>query len=293
MDTRQDRSHGWPAGHTPKPPHRAAAARIKILMELLTVEPMLLLFAVGFAAGLLDAIAGGGGLIALPALLSTGMSPVEALGTNKLQGSFGTTAAARHFFRHGHIDMDGAGLVTASTFVGALAGSLAVQYTEPGFLSALIPVLLVANALYFLFSPRVGDVERHRRLGLTGFAFLVGGGLGFYDGFFGPGTGSFFALAYVVMLGYSLTRATAHTKLLNMTSNLAALLLFALNGHVVWPIGLLMGVAQVLGATVGAHLVIRRGAVLVRPLIVIVCLVMTARLLATQPDHSLLQWLGL
>ena len=260
-------------------------------MEPVATEVLLLLIGVGFAAGLLDAIAGGGGLIALPALLATGMAPVDALGTNKLQGSFGTTAAAGHFFRHGHIDTGEVALAVVCTFVGAVLGAFAVQHTNPDFLALLIPLLLVANALYFLFSPRIGDVERHRRIGRGLFAVVVGGGLGFYDGYFGPGTGSFFALAYVVLLGFSLTRATAHTKVLNMTSNLAALLLFALAGHVVWLIGLWMGAAQVVGATVGAHLVIRRGAGLVRPLIVIVCLAISVRLL-TQPGHPFMAWVA-
>lgn len=262
-------------------------------MELVGPELLVWLFAIGFLAGLLDSIAGGGGLIALPALLGTGMSPVEALGTNKLQGSFGTTAAAAHFFRHGHIETSGAVLAVACTFIGAGLGSLAVQLADPAFLNTFIPVLLIASALYFLLSPRIGDIERRRRIGHGSFAFLAGGCIGFYDGYFGPGAGSFFALAYAALLGYSMTRATAHTKLLNMTSNLAALLLFAVNGYVVWQIGLLMGVAQMLGATTGAHLVIRRGAVLVKPLIVIVCLVMTARLLWSQPNHPVFQALGL
>ncbi len=260
-------------------------------MEAVTPEVLMLLVAVGFAAGLLDAIAGGGGLIALPALLATGMGPVDALGTNKLQGSFGTMAAAGHFFRHGHIDTNEAALAVICTFVGAVLGAIAVQHSNSDFLALLIPVLLIANALYFLFSPRIGDVEEHRRVSRGLFALLVGGGLGFYDGYFGPGTGSFFALAYVVLLGYSMTRATAYTKLLNMTSNLAALLLFAIGGHVVWMIGFWMGAAQVAGATVGAHLVIRRGAGLVKPLIVVVCLVMSIRLLM-QPGHPFMEWVA-
>lgn len=257
-------------------------------MEPLGADLLLLLFATGFFAGLLDSIAGGGGLIALPAILATGMSPVEALATNKLQGSFGTATAAWHFLRSGHIEREGIVAAVFCTFIGAALGTLAVQHVDTRLLATLIPLLLVANAVYFLFSPRVGDVDRHRRIGLRLFAVLIGGGIGFYDGFFGPGTGSFFALAYVTLLGYSLTRATAHTKLLNMTSNLAALLFFAAAGHVAWGVGLVMGLAQVLGATAGAHLVIRRGTALVRPLIVGVSLLITLRLLLVHPDSPLL-----
>lgn len=256
-------------------------------MESLSYELALLLLATGLLAGVLDSIAGGGGLIAFPVILSTGMSPLQALATNKLQGSFGTSAAAWHFLRHGHLDWRDMRLAVLCTFVGAVLGTLLVQRVSNQFLLVIIPLLLVANALYFLLSPRIGDIERHRRMGSTAFALLVGCGIGFYDGFFGPGTGTFFALAFVALLGYGMARATAHTKLLNMTSNLAALLFFALGGHVVWSVGLLMAVGQVAGASIGAHLVIRRGTALVRPLLVIVSLALTIRLVLQNADNPL------
>jgi uncharacterized membrane protein YfcA len=124
------------------------------------------------------------------------------------------------------------------------------------------------------------------------FSMIFGAGIGFYDGFFGPGTGAFFALAFVSMLGFSLKQATAHSKLLNMTSNLAALLFFMLGGHVVWSIGLVMASGQVIGASIGAHLVIRRGTALIRPLLVVVSIALTVKLVADDPANPIRQWLG-
>ena len=261
-------------------------------MEPLTIELLALLFMTGLLAGTLDSIAGGGGLIAFPILLGTGMSPLQALATNKLQGSFGTTTAALHFLRHGEIDHEGLIFAVFCTFIGAMLGTLAVSHIDSRILMTFIPVLLIANALYFLFSPRVGDVERHRRISMGAFSMIFGAGLGFYDGFFGPGTGAFFALAFVSMLGFSLKQATAHSKVLNMTSNLAALLFFILGGHVVWSIGLVMAAGQVIGATVGAHLVIRRGTALIRPLLVFVSIALTIKLVAADPINPIRQLLG-
>jgi uncharacterized membrane protein YfcA len=243
------------------------------------MELALTLFAVATLAGLVDAIAGGGGLIALPALLWSGLDPVSALATNKAQGVFGTASATLHFVRLGTIELRRAWPAVACTFVGAAAGSLTVQHLGGAILEQIVPVLLIAFALYFLVSPRVSDLDSHRRLGNLAFALLVGTLVGFYDGFFGPGTGTFFAMGYVALLGYNLRRATAHTKLLNFASNLAALLFFVGGGHVVWVLALPMAAGQFLGAWLGAHLVLRHGSVLIRPMLVIAALVVSVKLL--------------
>lgn len=251
-------------------------------MDPLSPELLGLLVLIAGVAGCIDAIAGGGGLLTLPALLWIGLPPVEALATNKLQGSFGTASATLRFLRHGAIDLRALGPAAVLTFAGAAFGSWLVGRIDPGSLARLLPALLVAFALYFLLSPRVGDLPSRRRLGLPAFGVLAGAGIGFYDGVFGPGTGSFFALAFVALLGHDLRQATAGSKLLNFASNLAALLVFALGGHVAWTIGLVMAVGQSLGAWLGAHLVIRQGARLVRPLLVTVSLLLSVRLLVQQ-----------
>ena len=169
----------------------------------------------GLAAGFIDAIAGGGGLLTVPALLATGMPPALVLGTNKLQSSFGSFSATWFYARKGLLEWAIIWPAVICTFIGAAIGTLAVQTIDAAILERLLPFLLVAFACYFYFSPRVSDAESQRRLTPMMFALLVGGGVGFYDGFFGPGTGSFFAIGFVALAGFGMARATAHTKLLN------------------------------------------------------------------------------
>jgi uncharacterized membrane protein YfcA len=246
-------------------------------MELIELAP--LLFGLALMAGLIDAIAGGGGLITVPLLLWVGLSPVEALATNKAQAVWGSFASTANFARQGAIDLRTATWTVVCTFVGAASGALLVQHLASDLLARLVPLLLIGFALYFLFSPRVSDIDSHHRIGTTAFALLVGTTVGFYDGFFGPGTGTFFAMGYVALLGYGLRRATAHAKLLNFTSNLAALLFFLLGGHVIWTLALIMAAGQLVGGWLGAHLVLRHGAPLIRPVLVIASLAVSLKLL--------------
>ena len=248
-------------------------------MELVGADTLALLVAVAAIAGMVDAIAGGGGLLALPALLWAGLPPVQALATNKLQGTFGTFTASWNFIRRREIDLKRLRVPIVLTFIGSAAGTEAVQHLGSEHLEAIVPGLLIAFALYFLFSPRIGDADAQHRIGHSLFGFLIGFSVGFYDGFFGPGTGTFFAAAFVLLLGYNLRRATAGTKVLNFTSNIASLLFFALAGEVVWQVGLPMGLAQMGGAWLGSHLVIRHGTALIRPVLVIVSLAISIRLL--------------
>jgi uncharacterized membrane protein YfcA len=243
------------------------------------LEILLTLMAVACLAGFIDAIAGGGGLLCIPALLWAGVPPLQTLGTNKLQAVFGTFSATLNFIMQGQIrlrEMLGSLLLS---FCGAATGSFSVQLIDPGILEQLLPLLLVCFALYFLFSPRVGDLDARQRIGMPLFAASAGFGIGFYDGFFGPGTGSFFALACVALLGYNLRKATAQAKLLNFTSNLASLLVFLLAGQLVWGIGLGMAIGQLIGGWLGAHMVLRHGTGLIRPLLVLVSVAMAMRLL--------------
>ncbi|TFI58552.1 hypothetical protein E2493_09000 [Sphingomonas parva] len=249
----------------------------------LAYETILFLMAAAFVAGFIDAMAGGGGLITLPALLAAGVPPVAALGTNKLQASFGTATAFATFARAGHVDLRRFALPTAAAFAGSAAGAFTVQQIDATFLSAFIPLLLVAMALYFLFGPRMGEEDRHTLIGSAGL-FAVAAAIGFYDGFFGPGTGSFFTTALVALVGLGLVRAVAHTKLLNLASNLAGLLAMVAGGHVLWLLGFAMAAASVAGGKAGAHAAIRFGGRAVRPLLVLMCLGLTAKLLL-DPDN--------
>ncbi|WP_428033250.1 TSUP family transporter [Amphritea sp.] len=240
----------------------------------------------GLGAGIIDAIAGGGGMITLPVLLASGMSPVEALATNKLQGSFGTFAASVYFIRKKLIDLTQMKLMILCTFLGAVSGTVIVQRLDTHLLASIMPLLLVIIALYFMFSKRIGDLDRDRKISHALFAFLFTSAIGFYDGFFGPGTGTFFALAFVSLLGFSMARATAHTKILNFTSNLAALIFFALGGNILWLAGFIMAAGQLIGGQIGAQMVVNQGTRLIRPLVVVVTLIMSAKLLFDQYQNS-------
>ncbi|PWG61668.1 TSUP family transporter [Spiribacter halobius] len=245
-------------------------------------ELLLLMLLVGVAAGWLDSIAGGGGLIALPALLLTGVGPLEALGTNKLQSCVGAGVAATNYTRRGWVDLHWARWLIVASFTGAAAGTWLVQRVDTRFIEWVLPALLGGVALYFLLSPRLGDLESRPRLGRFGYGLTAAPGIGFYDGFFGPGTGSFFTASAVALLGASATRAVALTKLLNFASNVAALTLFLAGGHVVWALGLAMLAGQAIGAWLGSSLAIRHGVGLIRPLVVLVSVTLMLRLLWQQ-----------
>src|SRR4051812_5721016 len=197
----------------------------------------LVLTAVAAIAGFVDSIAGGGGLIVIPALLWAGGAPLYALGTDKLQAVFGTGVAFRNYSRSGLVEWRPNRLTVVLVFAGAVAGALVVQSIRPRILDLIIPLLLVAAAFYILLSPRMTDEDAHHRLSSAGYA-PIGAAIGFYDGFFGPGAGTFYTASLVALRGYGLTRATALTKLVNLTSALASLILFALGGHSLWLLGL-------------------------------------------------------
>ena len=233
---------------------------------------------VAVVSGFIDAIAGGGGLLMMPALLSAGVPPLFALGTNKLQSVFGTGTALRNYWRAGLVEWSRNRLTVAVVFAGAALGCLIVQSIEARLLNVLIPGLLVASALYVLLSPRMTDDDAHHRVTPEGYA-PIGGAIGFYDGFFGPGTGTFFTTSLVALRGYGLTKATALTKLFNFTSNVASVLFFALGGHMFWLLGLCMAVGAIAGGWLGSHSALKFGARLIRPLLVVISLGLTGRLL--------------
>lgn len=239
-----------------------------------------LLFAVALVAGGVDAIAGGGGLMTIPALLFAGLPPAAALATNKLQGTAGSFMAALHFWRAGEIRLSEIRLAALLALAGGVAGGVLVSHLDPALLQKAIPPVLVAVALYVLFSPRISDVDSQARLSLPLYSLTLVPLIGLYDGFLGPGTGSFFALSLVALAGWNLRRATAHAKLLNFCTNVAALAALLAAGHVVWFYGAVMIAGQVLGASIGAHLVLRGGVRLIRPLLVGMSLLMSAVLAA-------------
>ncbi len=238
-----------------------------------------LLFLVGLIAGTVDAIAGGGGLITVPALLNLGLPVPLVLGTNKFQSSFGSVSATVHFLRTGAVTLRECRLGILMTLTGALLGAFAVQQLDSDFLARLVPWMLAAILVYTLLRPAAGIKEQPAHLPWHIFFIAFGLGLGFYDGFFGPGVGSFWAIAFVLLLGQSFSRATALTKVMNATSNVASFALFALAGNVHYVAGIAMAAGQLLGGRIGAGLVITRGARFVRPIFMIMAAATLLRLL--------------
>lgn len=253
-----------------------------------------LVFLVGaaFIAGFVDAIAGGGGLITVPALLLAGIPPVGAIATNKLQGTFGVAASALTFWRAGRLDPALALPLFATAFAGGVVGALLAHVAPTEFLRFAIPFILVAIALYVLMSPRLGDEDARPRMGVLAFTLSAGLGIGIYDGLFGPGAGTFYLLGLILLCGFGMMRAIAHTKLMNFASNLGALIFFAIAGHILVPLGLAMGGASAAGAYLGARTTLRFGGRLVRPLVVIVSIGMALRLIL-DPAHPIGAWFGL
>ncbi|WP_323013262.1 TSUP family transporter [Devosia sp.] len=245
------------------------------------LDPLLLLAlsAVGLLAGFVDAIAGGGGMITVPALLSAGLPPVAALATNKMQSVVGTTMATFTYWRRGFVSLRMLLPAVAFTYAGSLLGALIVRQIDVSLLTIAVPVALIAIALYFLFAPNLSDADRTARLPFGLFVPVMGALIGFYDGIFGPGTGSFLTIGFVMLFGLGLTRASGNTKLLNLTSNLAALTIFIPAGDVVWPAALAMAAGQLAGGYIGARTGIRFGARLIRPLVVVVSIAMALKLL--------------
>jgi hypothetical protein len=232
-----------------------------------------------FAAGFVDSIAGGGGLITLPALLACGVDPRAALATNKGQAVFGSCTSLVTFAHSGNVDRSRAALSFAFACLGSIVGALLVLVLSPKQLRPLVVTLLViAAASAFLKKPNVDSspleaVRKHPSIVASAIAFS----LGCYDGFFGPGTGTFLILAYAYLFGDTLIRASGNAKVANFASNLAAFCLFALSGSIQWRYAVPMGIAQAVGAVVGTRLAIRKGARLIRSLAVMISLGLAAR----------------
>lgn len=250
-----------------------------------TLETLVFLILSAFVAGTIDALAGGGGLLTIPALMAAGVPPVSALATNKLQSAIGTSSAFIAFWRAGHIDLSYFALPAVGAFLGSLMGATAVQFINPVFLTAIVPLLLIGMAAYFLLAPPMSDIDRHARLGRWGLTACVAV-VGFYDGFFGPGAGSFLTTVLVAFAGMGLVRAIANTKFLNLVTNIAGLTAMVAGGKVLWLLGFSMAGANIAGNQVGAWLAMRFGGKGIRPVLVVMSLALTIKLLCN-PDNPL------
>lgn len=233
---------------------------------------------VAILAGFVDSIAGGGGMITIPALWMAGIPPQQALGTNKLQSCFGSFGASLYFYKKGYLKLRENLLNIIIIFTLASIGAMCVNLINKDILNKIVPFLLIAFGIYFLFSPRIKEEASIYRLNKIALAGIFGV-IGFYDGFFGPGTGSFYMLILILLGGYGIKGALANAKLYNFISNFASLCVFIIYGSVIWKIGIAMGIGQFIGAFIGSKVALTHGVKIIKPMVVIVSICMSVKLL--------------
>lgn len=241
-------------------------------------EVFVVLAAVAFVAGFIDAIVGGGGLITIPALLTAGVSPHLVLGTNKLSATFGSATASFTYVRKRLFKPMLWWPALVATAIGAVIGAYVAQSLSTEFLEKFLPVVVFACGLYFLFSKTPDKTMADDVVVKKGRQWIQGGALGAYDGLVGPGTGAFWMVSTLLMYPVDLLRASGVARTMNFVSNGVALAIFILNGHVAWMLGLCMGCALMVGAYIGANTAIKGGSKLIRPIFICVVMAITIRL---------------
>lgn len=250
----------------------------------MTLDVMGILVVVAFFAGFFDAIAGGGGLITLPALLLAGVAPISAIATNKFQAAAATVSATIVFARKGLIQWREGRFLILFSMLGGAAGAFFVSSINQLWLEACVPVLLILVAIYFSIAPKLATEEGRKRMSLLLFSFSVAPLLGIYDGIFGPGVGSFFMVGFISLCGLGMMRAMSFTKLANASCNLGSLSIFITKGVIVWPLAVAMALASFAGAQLGARCAVRVGPRLVKPMLIVVCCALAIKLLSAETN---------
>lgn len=241
-------------------------------------EILLLLLFMGALAGFVDTLAGGGGMLTLPTLLYVGLPPDAALATNKMQGSVGTVTASLYFLRRGHLKWSLLWPNLIACALGSACGTAAVMVLPKQGLQLALPLVLFAIALILLKMPKLGQVQVKARLEALPFMFAALMPIGFYDGFLGPGTGSFFLMALIALRGLNLQQATIEAKAYNATTNVCSLLVFLWGGAIVWSAAAAMAGGQIIGARLASGMIIRHGQALIRPLAIAMSMLMSLAL---------------
>jgi len=246
----------------------------------LSNQLLLILFFVAIIAGIVDAIAGGGGLITVPALLLAGIPPFYALGVNRLQAVIGETTSFLTFLAHKQLSTKGLLVGVISTAIGAILGSYSISLFSENNLKILLPILMLAITAYAVFSKRLKSTTNSKaKIDTHRFMILFGLIIGFYNGFFGPGTGSLWMVSFVILLGFTIKQASMSTKPLNLIGNIISLIFFIGLGYVDYQLGLIMGAGQIVGSIIGSKIVISNGDKIVRPVFISVTLIMTVKLI--------------
>ncbi len=238
------------------------------------------LFLAAMIAGLVDTIAGGGGLITVPSMLLAGIPPLTVLGTNRMQSAIGELTACVNFFIKKQLNIEGILIGIGATTIGAIAGSYSISLFSNELLRIMLPILMIGITIYTVLSKRIRDnVSVETNVSISFFMVISGLIIGFYNGFFGPGVGSIWMLAFIIFLGKTIKMASIAAKPLNLIGNIISLIFFIILGTVNYKVGLIMGAGQIIGASVGSHLVIKNGDKLVRPVFIIVTVIMSLKLI--------------
>lgn len=235
---------------------------------------LFILFIIAIVAGFIDTLAGGGGLLTMPALMISGVPPLAALGTNKLQGSVGTATSTYMMIKHKRIHWHDIKYLMLLAFIGSTFGSIAVQFINVDVLSYVIPFVLMLIIIYFVISPMPHNNDSEGRLSKSKYQYGVIPAIGWYDGMFGPGTGSFFSLAGVALRGHGLINSTAIAKALNFSTNIASLFIFIIAGQIVWLIGFVMMLGQLIGAWLGSHCLFKINPIYLKMIVVLMSVAM-------------------
>ena len=254
-------------------------------MEMLQPYGMFIILPAIFLAGLIDSMAGGGGLISIPAYLAAGLPPHFALGNNKFSSANGTIFTTIKFFRNNLIDTKVALFSAIFALIGSFLGTKTVLYLSPNFLNLLLIIALPVIAIVLIFNKKLGKVNNSHTVSLKKkliTAVIAGLAIGFYDGFFGPGTGAFLILIYTSVLSYDFVVANANAKVVNLASNLAAVVTFIASGKVNYEIAIPAVICGILGNLVGSHLVIKKGNNFIKPVFIFVLILLLIKVVWDQ-----------
>ena len=242
-----------------------------------SINILLIVCPLVFAAGFIDSAAGGGGLISLPAYMAAGIPPHIATGTNKCSSVFGTFFSAWTFFKNGKIHIKAALISAAAALLGSWAGAMLNMIASDNALRLILMITLPVVALFIIFKKDFGSEDRtgsipQRRLIVL--CIIIGLLLGCYDGFFGPGTGTFLILCFTIFSGFDLLTASGNAKVVNLASNIAAFVTFALSGQIMWHIGLPAAIFGIAGNILGSQIAIKKGSRFIRPMFIIILVIL-------------------
>jgi len=233
-----------------------------------------MLFAVAVFAGFIDTLAGGGGLITIPALILSGMPPLLALGTNKFQACVGSGTAAIMMFRKKKVTFEEVKYLMLMAFIGSVIGTICLQFIDIEVLNFVIPMVLLLIGIYFIFMPKASSVKSEPKMSQRTYRYTAVPFIGLYDGMFGPGTGSFLSLSAIALRGMELVRATALAKPMNFATNIASVFIFLLYGQIIFTVGIIMMAGQAIGAYTASHFLLKINPLYLRIIVIVMCFLM-------------------